>query len=78
MKPPICCICHRGFDPDKEGGLVWFAKRTSDIEWDRWIEETGDTGHPPYADWYCAAHIEQAHSLSHLTIDAAFARLGLT
>ena len=37
--PPECCICNKAFDPEKKGGLIYFAKRKSDEDWDKHIEE---------------------------------------
>ncbi|MHA1649393.1 MAG: hypothetical protein ACTSYB_04285 [Candidatus Helarchaeota archaeon] len=69
MKPPICCICDKRFDTS-EGGLVYFKKRASDLEWDKKVE-AGLVGHPPYAEWFCGKHYAKAKELSHLTIDEA-------
>jgi hypothetical protein len=33
------------------------------------------TGHPPYADWFCAEHYKGAKELENLTIDEALKRL---
>jgi hypothetical protein len=74
VKPPICCICERRFDIN-EGGLIYFKKRESDIEWDKRMRETGGKGHPPYAGWFCGLHYEKARSFSHLTIDKACAKI---
>lgn len=71
MKPPICEICKRRFNPQKEGGVVNFAKRESDIEWDkRDIIE-----HPPYVEWFCGDHFDYAENQSHLTIDKALPKI---
>ena len=70
MRPPICDICNKKFD-DKEGGLVYFKKRPSDMEWDIRMQQPGMVGHPPYAEWFCGLHYEKAKDLSHLTIDKA-------
>ncbi|MHC1591964.1 MAG: hypothetical protein ACXQS8_07750 [Candidatus Helarchaeales archaeon] len=74
MRPPICSICNKKFDPAK-GGLVYFKKRPSDLEWDRMMEEKGMVGHPPYAEWFCEEHVEKARSLEHLTIDEAMKKM---
>jgi hypothetical protein len=62
MRPPICAICDKDLDGG-EGGLVYFAKRPSDIEWDEKMKRLGRVGHPPYAEWFCDRHF---------TIDKAF------
>ena len=72
MKPPICCICDKELEPS-EGGLVYFKKRDSDIEWDKKVEEEL-VGHPPYAEWFCDLHYQKAKDLAHLTIDEALKR----
>jgi len=72
MKPPRCAICHKRFGLE-EGGLVYFAKRSSDIEWEERMKRTGGVGHPPYAEWFCDQHLPRAKELSNLTIDKACA-----
>jgi hypothetical protein len=69
MRPPICAICESEFFD--EGGLVYFKKRSSDREWDKRMEEEGMVGHPPYAEWFCEKHYEEAESLRDMTIDEA-------
>lgn len=71
MKPPICEICHREFNPDKEGGLVYFRQTKKGREFARRAEEEGITGHPPDAAWFCGSHSEEAKKLVHLTIGEA-------
>ncbi len=72
MRPPICGICDQNCSDD--GDLVIFAKRPSDLEWDREVE-AGLVGHPPYAEWFCAEHLAQAQSLKHLPITEAMAKM---
>ena len=71
MMPPECTICDRVFSPGKTGDLVSFAKRDSDIEWDRQIELSGLTGHPPHQAWFCNKHLRLAQRFAHLPIDKA-------
>ena len=66
MKPPICCICHVEFGPN-EGGLIYFTKTKSDIEWEKKMKKIKGTGHPPYVEWFCQKHYLIAKELSHLT-----------
>ncbi|WXG41888.1 MAG: hypothetical protein WED07_14170 [Candidatus Freyarchaeum deiterrae] len=75
MKPPICRICLKRFDPQKEGGLVYFKKIASDLEWDEKMKKPGMTGHPPYADWFCGEHYKKAKKLEKLTIQEALEKL---
>jgi len=70
MKPPVCRVCHKDLGPD-EGGLVCFAKRPSDRDWDRRAAGPGFTGHPPDCDWFCGEHHGAALEHSHLPIDEA-------
>ena len=75
MRPPECAICgDQEFDLEA-GGLIYFKKRPSDLEWEKKMEKTGGVGHPPYADWFCPKHIERAKELKHLTINEAFKKL---
>lgn len=76
MKPPFCAICHKRFElTEDEGGLIYFKKRQSDIDWDKRMKETGAKGHPPYASWFCREHYEKAAELQHLTIDQAMPKI---
>jgi hypothetical protein len=70
MRPPICDICDKDLTAD-EGGLVYFKRRPSDIEWEKRMKEGKMVGHPPYAAWFCGEHHEQARELSHLPINEA-------
>ncbi len=74
MKPPICCICLKPLDPAKPGNLVAFAKSESDHEYDR-KAQTGFTGHPPYADWFCHRHIAAAQKRTHLSLTQAIEQI---
>lgn len=75
MRPPVCAICGKEFDPSEEGGVIYFAKRQSDIKWDKKMEEIGGVGHPPYADWFCSEHYPQAKELAGETISDAMKKL---
>jgi len=67
MKPPICHICKKRLENMNEGGLVYFKKRRSDIEWEEKMKKTGSVGHPPWAEWFCTKHYDRAKELNHLT-----------
>jgi hypothetical protein len=71
MRPPICAICDKEFSDLEKGGLVYFKKRPSDIEWDVKMEKQGIIGHPPYAEWFCEDHYAKANELEDMTIDKA-------
>ncbi|MEE9377995.1 MAG: hypothetical protein V3V33_08165 [Candidatus Lokiarchaeia archaeon] len=71
MKPPICRVCDKKLKDLNKGGLVYFTKRPSDIEWEKRMEEIGGVGHPPYAEWFCKKHYDKANELKNLTIDKA-------
>ena len=71
MKPPICGICNKELVDLDEGGLIYFKKRPSDIEWDKRMEKIKGVGHPPYADWFCKNHYNKANELKHLPINEA-------
>ncbi len=71
MKPPICTLCGKRLTA-KEGGLVYFQKVKEDIAWDRKAKDQGFVGHPPYCDWFCGRHFDQAKELQHLTRQQAF------
>ena len=71
MRPPICGICGKRMEDMEDGGLIYFKKRPSDIEWQERMERTGGAGHPPLAEWFCAKHYDKAKALKHLTINEA-------
>ena len=50
MRPPICAICDKKMLDTEDGGLIYFKKRPSDIEWEKRMEQNGMVGHPPYAE----------------------------
>ncbi len=66
MRPPICAVCGRNLEGG-EGGLVYFVKGPSDLEWDRRASEPEFVGHPPYAEWFCGEHHDLALEYSDLT-----------
>lgn len=72
MKPPYCEICNELCEPE---GYITFRRDAEGEAWDRWVQETGATGHPPYGGWFCAKHLERAKSLAHLTIDEALKQM---
>jgi hypothetical protein len=71
MKPPICRICDKTLEGQDDGGLIYFKKRHSDIQWEKRMEEIGGVGHPPNAEWFCRMHYKKAKELKELTIDKA-------
>jgi len=71
VRPPICGICDKEFTVKDEGGLIYFKKRPSDLEWEERMEKIGGVGHPPYAEWFCEEHYNNALQLKHLTLDKA-------
>jgi len=71
MRPPICRICDNNLEDKDDGGLIYFKKRPSDIEWEKKMEEIGGVGHPPWAEWFCKKHYEKANKLKHLSINEA-------
>lgn len=74
MRPPICDVCDKKLE-ENQGGLVYFKRRPSDIEWDERVEREHLIGHPPYAAWFCGEHIEKAREFSDLAINEAMARI---
>lgn len=75
MRPPICRICDKKLAEKDDGGLIYFKKQPSDIEWEKRMEEIGGVGHPPYAEWFCKNHYEEANKLKYLPINKALATL---
>ena len=71
MKPPICRICDKKLAVMDDGGLIYFKKRPSDIEWEKRMEKIGGVGHPPNAEWFCKKHYDKANELKHVTIEKA-------
>ncbi|TXT59144.1 MAG: hypothetical protein BAJALOKI3v1_1120009 [Promethearchaeota archaeon] len=76
MRPPICAICgKRGSGLDDEIKLVSFAMRKGDKKFAKKLEDPGFVGHPPWKEWFCEKHYEEAQKLSDLTIDKAMKEL---
>jgi len=75
MRPPICEICDKEFDPDKEGGLIDFKETQEGRAFAKRIRETGIVGHPPDTGWFCGDHFEKAEKLAHLTIHEAIEKI---
>lgn len=80
MRPPVCRLCDRDFDPTEEGGIVsfrapeepWWTGRVDEEE----VERHGPpTGHPSHVEWFCGRHVEAARELSHLKKAQALTRL---
>lgn len=80
MRPPVCRICDRDFDPTQEGGTVsfahgeepWWKGRVDEDE----VERHGPpTGHPPHVVWFCGDHLETVLGLAHLEKGEALNRL---
>ena len=67
MKPPICIICHKRFNDMKKGGLIYFKETIADKEWKKRVEKEGLIGHPPYAEWFCEDHYQEALKLKEKT-----------
>lgn len=67
MRPPICYICDKRIEDLNKGGLIYFMKQPSDMEWDEKMKNTGMVGHPPYAEWFCEDHFAAAKKLQNLT-----------
>lgn len=69
MKPPICAVCGRDFDPAEEGGLVQVGTGREPW-WDGIVdpEEVAEhgppTGHPAGEAWFCGDHVEPARERS--------------
>jgi nitrate/TMAO reductase-like tetraheme cytochrome c subunit len=77
MMPPECIICHKKVEPfSKKEGLIHFAKRESDLQWDKEMEVSGNTGHPPYAAWFCKKHYKKALFVRNEFIDCAINKIG--
>lgn len=78
MRPPICAVCHARFGPD-DGGLVSFALDDDARAFHAKKKATpGFVGHPPEKEWFCAAHVDAARQLSHLTRAEALTKLRVT
>ena len=75
VMPPICEICSREFEPDKEGGLIYFKETEKGRAFEEKAKEEKWSGHPPDAAWFCGDHYEEAEKLVHLTIDDAIKNL---
>ena len=71
MRPPICDICGKRFDPER-GALVAFKMTSEDRAWKRRAEsEPRFVGHPPWLQWFCEEHAEFFKAHSQLTFAEA-------
>jgi hypothetical protein len=75
MMPPICEVCGREFNPDVEGGLIYFRETERGRAFEQKARDNQWTGHPPDAAWFCGAHSGAAEEWTHLTLDAALQAL---
>ncbi len=71
MKPPICTVCRKRFDPSRSplvggGGLVHFADYRPPSAQD-------PPGHPAGAEWFCRRHYRVAKSLQDRPLGEAMA-----
>lgn len=57
MKPPICYVCDRRFDPNEEGNLLPIDPNKSTRSAPRELPP-GTSGHPPNTQWFCGDHVE--------------------
>ena len=73
MRPPICAICDKEFDPDAE--LVTFKATEESREFDRRVREEGIVGHPPNREWFCRKHVEIAKKMMELTRSEALSKI---
>ena len=67
MKPPICELCGRAFDPGQGGGMATFA----DYE----PLPDGMTGHPEGCIWLCRRHLAAGRELGDRLSGAALKTL---
>ena len=75
MMPPECKICGKGLRESVECDIVYFKRTKKDKEWDKAIKESGLTGHPPYAVWFCMEHFAEAKKLENFTREEAMKKL---
>ena len=75
MRPPICCLCDRGFETGHECELIAFTQVPEDVAnaVRRGDEDTPE--HPPHLEWFCPEHVQQAAQLVHLTCTQAVGQL---
>ncbi len=72
MKPPICEICGRDFRASiSEGGLVHFKLTEANIQYNKCFEQSGFSGHPAGAYWFCKKHYKKAKNYQGLTFAEA-------
>jgi len=64
--PPKWEICSKEFNPDKEGGLIYFKETEKGRAFERRAKVEKITGHPPDAAWFCGLHYKEAEKLLHL------------
>ena len=66
MRPPICCLCDRGFEEGEECEWVSFRQTDSDKQWHAdAAAQRIRPDHPPDCDWFCRDHAETARAFAH-------------
>lgn len=69
MRPPICFICKKRFDPRKtEGGLVYFKLSKEEAKHNERFKKEGFVGHPEGREWFCEKHIQLAKRSKNSTL----------
>ncbi|MBD3186448.1 hypothetical protein GF325_06445 [Candidatus Bathyarchaeota archaeon] len=68
MRPPECAVC------GKEDGceLLAFKQSTSDKNWEKRMKSMGGVGHPPWQEWFCEEHAENAKKFTNMTLKDAW------
>ena len=66
MRPPICCLCDRGFEEGEECEWVSFRQTDSDKQWHAdAAAQRIRPDHPPDCDWFCRDHADTARAFAH-------------
>ena len=75
MRPPICCLCDRGFETGHECELVAFTQVPEDVADSLRRSHEDPPEHPPHLEWFCQEHVHLATQLVHLTCTQAVTQL---
>ncbi len=71
MRPPICAVCQKRFNPGKKSGLISFSLSHAEKIENLKFETPGYVGHPKGQEWFCEKHYHIAEKYQSLPLQEA-------
>jgi hypothetical protein len=71
MRPPICAICHKRFNPGKKSGLISFSLSEEEKIENLKFDTPGYVGHPKGLEWFCEEHYHIAERYTDIPLAEA-------